>query len=136
MYLALALAFALLVAVFAVQNVEVVNVRFFSYQFETPLVLIILGSAAGGAVIVGVLGLVKQIGMSFRLWEGQSRLKRLEGEIKTLKDKEEKLTGELAQARERIEALEAENQNLEQALARLGEERETILEGADEAARS
>ncbi len=136
MYLALALAFALLVAVFAVQNVDVVNVRFFSYQFETPLVLIILGSAAGGAVIVGVLGLVKQIGMSFRLWEGQSRLKRLEGEIKTLKDREEKLTGELAQARERIEALEAENQNLEQALAKLGEERDAILKGVDEAARS
>ncbi|WP_366924964.1 lipopolysaccharide assembly protein LapA domain-containing protein [Metallumcola ferriviriculae] len=60
-YLVSALLFALLVAIFAVQNTELVTINFLAWQFkEISLVLVILGSSVIGAVFLFFLGMVKQ----------------------------------------------------------------------------
>lgn len=60
-YLISALFFALLVAVFAVQNTEPVTIDFLTWTFQDiSLVLVILGSSVIGAVFLFLLGMVKQ----------------------------------------------------------------------------
>jgi putative membrane protein len=85
--LVLALICALLIAVFAVQNAIAVAVSFLAWRFETSLVLIILGSAALGAVAVfllGTLGLIKQ---KRDLREAAQRIQQLESELERLQQK-------------------------------------------------
>ncbi|MCY9662560.1 lipopolysaccharide assembly protein LapA domain-containing protein [Paenibacillus chondroitinus] len=55
-----ALIFALLTAVFAVVNVEPVQVNFIFAQTSTPLILVILTSTLLGGLIVGLFGMVRQ----------------------------------------------------------------------------
>jgi len=93
LYLILALVFALVVAVFAVQNTMTVSINFATWTFDTPLVIVILGAAALGALSVGVLWLFNKIGMSFRLWDAQAQMRRLQGEVKRLKEKVKELEG-------------------------------------------
>lgn len=58
--LIVSLAFALLVAVFAVQNANPVAIQFFWTEARVPLVLIILGSALAGAVVTLLLALWRE----------------------------------------------------------------------------
>ncbi|MEW9698486.1 lipopolysaccharide assembly LapA domain-containing protein [Paenibacillus sp. SI8] len=55
-----ALIFALITAVFAVVNVEPVQVNFMFAQTHTPLILVILSSTLLGGVIVGMFGMIRQ----------------------------------------------------------------------------
>ncbi|NOV00832.1 LapA family protein [Paenibacillus planticolens] len=55
-----ALLFALITAVFAVVNVEQVQVNFIFAQTSTPLILVILTSTLLGGLIVGLFGMVRQ----------------------------------------------------------------------------
>ncbi|MHB1653396.1 MAG: LapA family protein [Desulfitobacteriaceae bacterium] len=56
----LSLMFALLVAVFAVQNANLVGIQFFWIEAKVPLVLVILGSALAGAVVTILLALWRE----------------------------------------------------------------------------
>ncbi|KRE32570.1 LapA family protein [Paenibacillus sp. Soil522] len=56
-----ALVFALLIAIFAVINVEPVQVNFLFTKATLPLILIILASTLLGGLTVGLLGLIRQI---------------------------------------------------------------------------
>lgn len=67
----LSLLLALLIAIFAVVNVETVEVNYIFGQAKWPLILIILGSVFIGATITGSLSFL--------------RIYRLEQEIKQLK---------------------------------------------------
>ena len=55
----LALAFAILVSVFAVINVEPVSVNYLFGKSELPLILVVLGSVLTGGIIAGSIGSVK-----------------------------------------------------------------------------
>ncbi|KGX88987.1 LapA family protein [Pontibacillus litoralis] len=55
----LALVFALIVAVFAVINVNPVEVDYLFGTGEAPLILIIIGSVLMGGLITGSFGMVK-----------------------------------------------------------------------------
>jgi putative membrane protein len=79
--LILALAFALIVAIFAVINVEVVEVDYLFGTTEWPLVLIILGSVVMGAFIIGAAGMFKYLSLI--------------REIRTVKKENEHLKNEL-----------------------------------------
>jgi lipopolysaccharide assembly protein A len=81
--LLLGLAFALIVAVFAVINVDPVTVNYLFGESEWPLILVILGSVLMGGIIVGSVGL-------FRMFV-------LQREVKTLKKKNKVLEDQLAQ---------------------------------------
>lgn len=69
-----ALLFAILIAVFAVINVEPVRVNFLFTEASIPLILVILGSTLIGGVIFGFIGTVRQ----FKL---QRRIKQLEKQL-------------------------------------------------------
>ncbi|MEH7385697.1 lipopolysaccharide assembly protein LapA domain-containing protein [Bacillus sp. JJ1521] len=74
----LGLFFALIVAIFAVVNVDSVRVNFVFGYTEIPLILIILGSALLGGLIVGMFGILRQ-------YKQQRHIKKLEKEIEQLK---------------------------------------------------
>ncbi|MFD2704006.1 LapA family protein [Salibacterium lacus] len=57
--LILGAAAALIIAVFAVINVDGVEVNYIFGTAEWPLILVILGSVLMGAVITGSLGIIK-----------------------------------------------------------------------------
>ncbi|WP_409271016.1 lipopolysaccharide assembly LapA domain-containing protein [Neobacillus sp. SCS-31] len=54
--LLLAILFAVVIAVFAVMNVEPVEVDYFFGIAHWPLILVILGSVLAGVVIMGAVG--------------------------------------------------------------------------------
>ncbi|MEW6724599.1 MAG: LapA family protein [Bacillota bacterium] len=91
MLLILALVFILLVAVFAVQNSLAVAVRFFSWQAEISLVLVILGSVVLGAFIVGLISAFKQLKSGLKTWDLKARNKKLEADLRGEQEKREKL---------------------------------------------
>lgn len=69
-YIALGLLLSLLVAVFAVQNATTVNIRFWAWEFKgISLATVVLGSAAGGAFIVFILSLGREVRHAWRVRE-------------------------------------------------------------------
>ncbi|CAM4348209.1 putative integral membrane protein [Paenibacillus endophyticus] len=56
-----ALVFALLIAIFAVINVDSVQVNFLFTKTTLPLILVILASTLLGGLTVGLLGMIRQI---------------------------------------------------------------------------
>ncbi|NLW56602.1 MAG: LapA family protein [Firmicutes bacterium] len=58
--LLLTLVFAVLVAIFAIQNAHLVTIYFLKWQFDASLGLIILFSLLIGAVLLGVFDLINQ----------------------------------------------------------------------------
>lgn len=76
--LILVLIFALITAVFAVINVNQVEVNLLFGKVQLPLILLILGSTLLGGLIVGFCGIFLQ----FRL---QRKLKHTEAELEQLK---------------------------------------------------
>lgn len=88
--LGIGLLLSIIIAVFAVQNAQVVPVQFFAWGFEASLVVVILASALGGAVILGIVAFVRQIGQSIKIWEMRSRIERLEAELKRHAEQAEK----------------------------------------------
>ncbi|NGZ75723.1 LapA family protein [Saccharibacillus alkalitolerans] len=76
--LILMLVFALVIAIFAVINVNPVEVNFLFGYADVPLVLLILGSALVGGLIVGMFGI-------YRLFRTQRELKRLRQENEQLR---------------------------------------------------
>jgi len=59
----------LAVALFALQNSEVVTVRFWPWEFQASLAAVILGATAVGALIAGLLGLASRL----RRWQRSRR---------------------------------------------------------------
>ncbi|NLJ33178.1 MAG: LapA family protein [Firmicutes bacterium] len=84
--LVLALLFALVVAIFAVQNAGLVMVGFLPYRFEVSLALVILGSTAAGALVVFLLGLVQQVTRGMKIREYRHKIQQLERELAALQE--------------------------------------------------
>lgn len=80
--LIIALLFSLLIAVFAIVNNEVVSVNFLFRTVDISLVLLILGSAAAGAVIMVFLSLVRHVRVGFQMRELNKKINALEDELK------------------------------------------------------
>ncbi len=108
MFLAIALIIALAIAIFAVNNSTTVTLSFLMWQFQASLVVVILGSAALGATVVALLGLLRQISMNFKLWDLRARLRKAENEHSALLDKLSKAEQALMEARQEIEQLKAQ----------------------------
>ncbi len=117
------LAFALLVAVFAIQNSAPVTVAFLRWHLvDVSLALVILGSAAAGSVVVGLLGAVREIGLRFSLRSYRGKAERLTQDLGIAREKAVSLEEEVARlqsetqargreieaARQRAQALEVE----------------------------
>ena len=77
--LILGLIFALLTAIFAVMNVDPVPVNFGFDVVSIPLILVILGCALIGGVVVGSYGIYRQ-------YKLQKEIKSLKAELAKLQD--------------------------------------------------
>ncbi|TLM99762.1 LapA family protein [bacterium] len=94
LYLLIALLFAMLVALFAVQNAVQVDILFLLWRIESiSLVVVILGSAFIGACIAGLVGFVKQLRLHKKVRAAAIDVERLEAENyylrRQLEDKKE-----------------------------------------------
>ncbi|UOR12208.1 LapA family protein [Halobacillus amylolyticus] len=98
-YIILALIFALLIAVFAVINVDPVEVNYLFGTGEAPLILVIIGSVLMGVLITASAGAV--------------RFFRLQRENRSLKNQLEKKTNEQASSNEFSDAQEQEAEKAE-----------------------
>lgn len=85
-----ALAFSLVVAVFAIQNSLPVIVSFVTWSFQTSLVIVILGAATFGALAVISLAIPMQLKARWDLKRARQRQGELEAEVKTLQERLEK----------------------------------------------
>ena len=68
-YFIIGIAFALIVAVFAVANVEKVDVDYVFGIAHWPLILVILGSVAMGGIIIGSVMAVRIISLKKQIKE-------------------------------------------------------------------
>lgn len=74
----ISLIFAVVVAIFAIQNAGSIEVKFFFANFRISQAVVILGSAIIGAIISLLLGLIKQL-------KHNRAVKQLSQEIEALK---------------------------------------------------
>lgn len=80
-YLFVALLFAILVSLFAVQNAVQVDILFLFWRIErVSLVVVILGSALVGACVAALVGFVKQLRLRKRNKAMGVDVERLEAE--------------------------------------------------------
>ncbi len=86
-YLVTALLFALIVAIFAVQNTYTVDIIFIAWKLkEIPLILVIIGSTLIGAIVVFLLGMFKQLGTYKQLMDYRKANKKLLNENEKLQE--------------------------------------------------
>ncbi|MDY0405478.1 lipopolysaccharide assembly protein LapA domain-containing protein [Virgibacillus sp. 179-BFC.A HS] len=80
-YVILSIIFVILIAIFAVTNVSSVEVNYFFWKTESPLILVILFSTLMGVLITAAVGMV--------------RMYRLQRQIKMLRTENHKLQQQL-----------------------------------------
>jgi len=100
----ISLIFAVLVAVFALQNSMTVTINFLFAEFAISQALVILISAVFGSIIVLFLGTIKQIKSNMKIRNLTKTINALEAENKVLKDK----TEESKESHDKIENNEVE----------------------------
>ncbi|MTI85217.1 MAG: LapA family protein [Firmicutes bacterium] len=85
-YFVIALIFAVLVAIFAIQNSAPVHVQFLFWEIQRiSQVLVILGAAAIGALIVLFMGAGKQIKLIWQVRQLTQQYNQLKNEHQKLK---------------------------------------------------
>ena len=101
----LALAFAVLVAMFAIQNSTLVSISFFKWQLvDISLAVVILGSAAAGALAVGLFTFVREIGLRLSLRSCNARLDAVAKELDETREDSVRLGKEVERLKEGIHA--------------------------------
>src|SRR5699024_8545348 len=77
-YIVLTILFAILIAIFSVLNISPVEVHYFFWTFETPLIFVILFSVFMGVMITTTVGLIKMYKMQRQLKQLQADNKNME----------------------------------------------------------
>lgn len=78
-YFIVGLVLGLAIAVFALQNTTAVEVKFLAWQLAGPLAVVVLGSAAAGALVALLFGIPEIVTARWRI---RSLERRLEGEVR------------------------------------------------------
>lgn len=81
----LSLLFALVVALFALQNAGTVEIRFLVWELTISQALIILVSAIFGAFTVMMLSLIRQLKLKAAIKSDKKTIASLENEVSSLK---------------------------------------------------
>lgn len=87
----LSLIFAIIVALFALKNANSVLIDFIFAKIEVSQAIVIFVSAALGAVIVTMLGIVRQIKLSMKVKEQGKKIESLETQKNDLENRIEEL---------------------------------------------
>lgn len=99
---------AIVIVIFAVQNVVPVDIHVFNFSYALPLAIVITGAAAAGGLLVGLLALIRQVGMKSKIRNQETRADQAEAQLKETEEREQSLAGEVAAMRARLAAVEAE----------------------------
>lgn len=83
----LALMLSILVALFAIQNSEPIDINIFFYTVKLSQALVILISTIVGAIIAFSLGILKQLSLSKELREQNKTIRSLESELSAAQSK-------------------------------------------------
>lgn len=94
--LIIALVFAILVAIFSIQNSGPVSLLFFGWEFSTSLVVVVLGAAVLGALIMWIISSFKQL-------QNKKEKKNLKKEMKKLGEEKEILEKEIEDLEKKLE---------------------------------
>lgn len=94
----LSLLFAVVVAIFALQNAVAVNVKFITWHVSISQALVILISAVFGAVIVMMISMVQQMKLKSNLRTANKKITALEQDNQQLTKKFEEAAAKLSAA--------------------------------------
>ncbi len=97
-YLILALVFSLIIAIMALANNETVTVSYIFGRAHVSLILLILGSAFIGAMVMGLFSLFRGIRSALAFRELRHKQDALQKQIKTLEEEKMFLEAELNKA--------------------------------------
>ncbi|TZE83507.1 lipopolysaccharide assembly protein LapA domain-containing protein [Calorimonas adulescens] len=84
-YIILVLIFAILVSIFAISNAAPVDINFLYWHYTISQALVILLSAATGAVAIGIVGVFGQVSHGIKVRGLNNRIKNLEKENEELR---------------------------------------------------
>lgn len=94
----LSLVFAVIIAVFAVLNSDVVTIQLLFKKVELSQSVIILGSAALGAIIAVLFGIFKRFKTSLKIRELKGQIKELENNLEKIQKEHQTLLETTSQA--------------------------------------
>ncbi|ASK63089.1 hypothetical protein CFK37_13505 [Virgibacillus phasianinus] len=107
-YVIFAIIFVIIVAIFAVINVDSVEVNYLFGSGEAPLIFVILFSVLMGGVITAAVGVIKV----FRLQRENKTLRKENKQLNNQKDTDDRLQPELEQGE--IETIDTPEQTDQQ----------------------
>ncbi len=112
----LALLFSLLLAIVAVANHQPVEINYIFGETQIPLIILIIGAAAAGALVVGLISFYRGVrvalqarGEKKRQDEIQKRLESTEAEKASLREELERLRAPVEAETAAVKAAEEEN---------------------------
>jgi uncharacterized integral membrane protein len=97
----LLLLVSILISIFALTNVDIMQVRLFFWTYELSASLVILFSVALGASLIFLLGLSQQIALRLKLKDSEKKLTQANAELNRVSEINETLA-------QQIEVLKAE----------------------------
>jgi len=97
-YLILGLVFSLIIAIVALANTETVTVSYIFGRVEVSLILLILGSAFVGALVMGLFSLFRSIRSAFAFRELRQNQEAMQKQIIALEEEKLFLKAELNKA--------------------------------------
>lgn len=103
-----ALLFAMVVSIFAIQNAEVVSVQFLQMKLEISQALVILLSATIGAICVMLFSMGRWMKQTGKVAQHARTIHKLEGIQVELTQKVEELTKQLEASKEAAKPAESE----------------------------
>ncbi len=122
-FLFLALLLGLIIAGVAAINNEVVTLNYYFGQITLTLFMLILGSAAAGAIFMGSLGIYRSIHNYMGSQGERGHKKDLQHRVKVLEDEKKKMENELKKHQEEREDIAAKaHADLEDEKRRLEDE--------------
>lgn len=116
-FLILALIIAIFAVIFAVQNVAVVTIAFFSWNIQTSLAVALLVALGAGVLITLLLSIPRFIKGKWNSVTRNKAFSTLEAERDSLKQKCESVTADRDQVQQKLAASEKEIAKLEEQLA-------------------
>lgn len=93
--LILALLFSLLIAIIAAANYQPVDVNYLFGEVEIPLIVLIIGAAAAGALVMGFISLYRSIRTALQMRSGRKQQEELQRRLDSLEQEKASLQQEL-----------------------------------------
>jgi len=131
-YLILALVFSLIIAIMAIANTEPVTVNYIFGKASVSLIILILGSAFAGALVMGMISLFRTIRAALTFRQVRHEKEALEKQIKELEEEKIFLQAELNKALSVPGAIEKEARQVEMSAGGEGTGEEGGNENSDE----